>query len=299
MRRLAVAAAAAVVLSTACRGSGAEVHAAQVLSGPQLWTPASLSTSQYEASAAFTPDGRELFYVQADRAFDNYRLRQSHCADGHWTPPREPAFAAPEGVHDADPFVTPDGARLYFVSTRHRFSEVGNEDFDIFEVMRGTDGSWGAPRRLPEPVNSHGSELLPRMDRTGALYFGSSRPGGKGGSDIYRATDDGNGDWTVVNVLDVNTAASEFEADISADGRRLAVVSDREVRSRIYLYRSEGGSWHQEGRVRAHDNVFQVGPRFSPDGGRLLFSQDDGANSGEIFLIDIASDPDHSWPPAC
>jgi len=253
----------------------------------------------YEASPAFSADGKELFYMQADRAFSQYRLREVRCVDGAWTVPREPGFAAPAGMHDADPFVTPDGNRLLFVSTRHRFHEVGNEDFDIFEVARLADGGWGTPHRLPAPVNSPASELLPRMDDLGNLYFGSSRAGGKGGSDIYRASASGDA-WTIENVAAVNTPANEYEADVSPDGRRLAVVSDRAVRSRIFLYwHDDSGSWIPQGRVQAREEVFQVGPRFSPDGRRLLFAQDAGDSSGEIFVVDIAEDPDRAWPPAC
>lgn len=265
---------------------------------PARWTPSALSTSLYEASPTFTGDGRELFFMQADRDFTRYRLRETRCVEGRWPPPREPSFASPEGVHDADPSISPDGTRLYFVSTRHRYQEVGNEDFDIFEVARRPDGTWEPPQRLPEPVNSPASELLPREDRHGNLYFGSSRPGGRGGSDIYRAERRGHS-WTVTRVDSVNSAANEYEADISADGMQLAVVSDREVRSRIYLYRKAGGAWRPAGRVRARDDVFQVGPLFSPDGRRLLFAQNAGADSGEIFLVDIAEGADPSWPYEC
>lgn len=38
------------------------------------WTPPELSTDQYESSPTFTPDGREMFFMLADRNFDNYRV---------------------------------------------------------------------------------------------------------------------------------------------------------------------------------------------------------------------------------
>lgn len=225
---------------------------------------------------------------------------ESACVDGEWAPPWEPGFASATGMHDGDPFLTADGRTLYFISTRHRFGEVGNGDFDIFATTRGeNDGAWTSPHRLPEPVNSTASELLPSMDRSGVLYFGSSRPGGRGGSDIYRATRAPDGRWQVEAVDEVNTAANEYEAEVSADGNTLVVVSDRDVRSRLYVYRLEGRRWVEERRIEARDDVFQVGPRLSPDGRRLLFAQADGAASGELFLVDIADDPDPRWPPDC
>lgn len=266
---------------------------------PSQWTPSTWSTADYEATPAFSPDGRRAVFMRADPGFGRYRLLESECIAGRWTPPRELPIASSAAMHDADPFVTPDGRELWFVSTRHRYDEVGNDDFDIFVSTRGADGHWEEPQRLPEPVNSPASELLPSLDGSGALYFGSSRPGGRGGSDIYRATRGTDGAWTVTAVDAVNTAANEFEAEVSLDGSGLVVVSDREIRSRLYVYRRAGETWIEEGRIQAHDDVFQVGPRFSPDGHRLLFAQADGEASGELFLIDLDPGADARWPPAC
>lgn len=193
------------------------------------WTPDAWSTGQYETTPTFSGDGALAVFMRADRAFRRYRLMESRCVDGRWTRPREPAFSADTAMHDGDPFLAPDGKSLYFISTRHRFAEAGNDDFDIYVVARDGDGNWGTPQRLPEPVNSDSSELLPSVDRAGHLYFGSDRPGGHGGTDIYRAVRDAAGEWHVANVASVNTPANDFEADVSRDGSQLAVVSDRDV----------------------------------------------------------------------
>lgn len=266
---------------------------------PMRWTPAGISTPAYESSAVFSPEGRDMYFMRADQGFDHYRILHSRCGPNGWSEPVEPSFSSAAGIDDADPFVTDDGSRLLFVSTRHRHGEIGNEDFDIFVVDRDTDGDWGEARRLPEPVNSRHSELLPRMDRDGVLYFGSSRPGGRGGADIHAAVQSVTGEWMVTRVTDVNTTAEEYEADISGDGQQLAVVSDRDGKSRVHLYERQAGRWIPTGRVKAREDVFQVGPRWSPDGRQLMFSQDAGVDSGEIFLVQTAPNPDLRWPPAC
>lgn len=266
-------------------------------SQPIRWTPPSISTDRYESSAVFTPDGREIFFVTADRNFRGWRILRARCEPKGWSAPSSPAFAGPAGAIEADPFVTADGKRLYFVSSRHN---PAAEDFDIWFVDRARNGRWGQPQRLPAPVNTAASELLPRVDRFGRLYFGSNRPGGHGQSDIYVATQNTRGRWSVRNVgPPVSTIANEYEAEVSRDGRAMVVVADHGDRSHLYLYRAIAGRWIAQGRVPANPKVFQVGPLLSPRGERLLFSQADGSRSGEIFLIDLVPNASEAWPPRC
>lgn len=261
------------------------------------WTPPTLSTPAYEASPTFSPDGRTMYFLASDPRFATYQIARSRCVDGRWTKAEPAPFSAPLPTWDADPFVTPDGKRLYFISTRH---DPKAEDFDIWYVDRAPDGGWGPPQRMPEPVNTRNSELLPRTDAAGRLYFGSDRPGGHGQGDIYVAEQDSAGRWSVRNAgPPVSSAHFEYEAEISQDGRTLVVVADRGDRSHLYRYELRDGRWVEIGKVPAKDDVFQVGPLLSPKGDRLLFAQADGENSGEMFLVDLSPEPDRSWPPRC
>jgi hypothetical protein len=204
-------------------------------------------------------------------------------------------FAAPPPAIEADPGITPDGRRLYYSSTRH--APTG-DDFDIWYVDRVGDG-WGPPQRLPAPVNSPASELLPRVDASGHLYFGSSRDGGHGAGDIYVATQN-EGQWHVANVgAPVSTAAFEYEAEISRDGRTMVVVADRGDKSHLYHFEKTGDGWVERGRIPTRSDVFQVGPLLSPHARRLLFAQADPQRSGEMYIIDLAPQADDAWPPKC
>lgn len=262
---------------------------------PQLWTPAAITTDGYESSPTFTPDGREMFFVSADRQFRNYRILRSLCEGGTWSTPEPIAFGLPLPIIEADPHVTRDGQRLYFISSRQA---PEREDFDIWFVEKTDNGAWGEPQRLPEPVNSPAAEIMPRVTGDGTLYFGSDRPGGFGGNDIYAATQGRNGRWTVVNVgPPVSTATDDYEAEISIDGRTLILVSDRGDKSHLYRFVKRSGEWVETGRIPAAADVFQVGPLLSPTADRLLFAQAFPERSGEIFLLDLKDDPDRSWPP--
>lgn len=289
---LRIAFACLLLGAVAC--SGPRARDAGGASHPLRWTPPELSTDQYESSPTLSPDGRELFFFRADRQFDNYRLLHSHCENGRWTPPREPGFAAAPGVLETDPAFSPDGRRLYYGTARHN-----GQDLDIWQVERRADGTWSAPQRLPEPVNSPHTELLPREQPDGRLLFGSDRPGGAGGRDLYFATPL-DGQWQVQALpAPINGPGDEYEADLSRDGRVMVVVANRGQRSHLYVYDRVGAHWRERGQVPARADVFQVGPLLSPDGKRLLFAQDQGRDSGEWFLVDLETGADRSWPPAC
>ncbi len=263
---------------------------------PRHWTPPAIASDRYESTPTFSPDGREVYFMRAGRDFGGYRLLRSRCSPHGWSAPTEPSFAGPPAALEGDPFITADGQRIFFISSRH---DPKREDLDIWFAKRTADGGWSAPQRLPAPVNSPQAELLPRMDSQGRLYFGSSRPGGHGQGDIYIAVETPKG-WRVGNAgPPISTAANEYEAEVSRDGRQLVVVADRGDRSHLYHYVRREGRWIEQGRVRADDGVFQVGPLLSPDGKRLLFAQADRKRSGEWFLTDLEADADPAWPPRC
>jgi Tol biopolymer transport system component len=240
-----------------------------------------------------------MYFFRADKAFSTYWLLVSRCENGAWTKPIAPSFASEPKILEADPFVTPDGKRLYFVSARS--TPAGREpDLDIWYVERTSDGKWSNARQLPEPVKSPGAELLPRALPDGRLIFGSNRPGGFGQGDIYIATPHSNGTWTVKNFgPPISTTAYEYEAEISQSGDTLVLVADRGDRSHLYRFTLEDGLWIELGEIPARPEVFQVGPLLSPTGDRLLFAQAIPEASGEFFRLDLNPNPDRRWPPEC
>lgn len=189
---------------------------------------------------------------------------------------------------------------LYYVSARPAPGEApaADVDLDIWFVQRDRAGRWGVPQRLPEPVNSPATELLPRLDDRGRLCFGSDLAGGFGGRDIYVATQAGDGPRHVANAgAPISSAAYEYEASPSGDGLQLVVVADRGDRSHHYQWRGE--RWVERGRVATRDDVFQAGPLLSSRGDRVLFAQADGGQSGELFVANLRPDASREWPPTC
>lgn len=103
------------------------------------------------------------------------------------------AAGAPELVpglntaaNDSRPNVRRDGLEIFFDS--NRAGTLGGPD--IWSATRAsTDDAWSTPFDLGPLVNSAAADTRPSLswDAT-TLYFGSTRPGGEGDSDLYVTT---------------------------------------------------------------------------------------------------------------
>lgn len=204
-------------LASLARGEGcdeARAFAPEVLSGPSE-----------EWRVSFTPDGETAFFGVSEEFFPIEReatLMMMRRVDGAWTAPEVAPFS---GVYsDIDPFVAPDGGRIYFSSIRPVDGQP-REDADLWMVERDAAG-WGEPVHLGPAVNSPADELYPSVTADGALYFGSDRDAATRGWDIFRAEvrEGGFGPAEAVAGA-VNTEVWEFNPWVSADGQVLVFTS--------------------------------------------------------------------------
>jgi hypothetical protein len=87
---------------------------------------------------------------------------------------------------DVMPTIREDGLEMFLTSNR----TGGLGSADIWTAVRGsTSEPWSAPRLVAGPVNSTSGEQRGSTIGDGTeLYFFSGRPGGTGGTDLYRAT---------------------------------------------------------------------------------------------------------------
>jgi Tol biopolymer transport system component len=247
------------------------------------------------------PATSTLYFVRSNPSFSGWRIMSSRCRGGRWSEPSPVGFAG-DGV-EADPFITRDGLSLYFISTRSE-NGVRQRELDIWRVdRRRRSDPWGSPQRLPEPINSPGAEWFPRPAVDGWLYFGSNRPGGRGGTDIYRARRE-QGAWRVENLGEaVNGPGDEYEAEISPDGRQMLLMADGD----LFLLTRNGEGWTGRRKLDAQVNTsaLEVGPTFAPDGRSFLFARDMGAAgpsggaSGELMLASMAAGGMRAWRPPC
>ncbi|MCS7076290.1 MAG: OmpA family protein [Bacteroidia bacterium] len=114
-----------------------------------------------------------------------------------------------------------DGKSVYYVIC----DKIG---CDIF-VSDYVNKQWSEPRRLNENINTRYWESTPCISADGnTLYFTSSRPGGKGGYDIWKSTKTPDGDWGPAENLgdSINTPYKEISPFIHPDGKTLYFASE-------------------------------------------------------------------------
>jgi hypothetical protein len=95
---------------------------------------------------------------------------------------------------DGCPSQSANGRRLYMASTR----PGGAGGIDLWVAHRAsTSDPWGAPKNLAMPVNTTADDFCPTPVRGEGLFFVSTREGGCGGADIFRARRNDAGEWRV------------------------------------------------------------------------------------------------------
>jgi Tol biopolymer transport system component len=107
-------------------------------------------------------------------------LSAAHFSD--WTAPLNLGPTVNSSAADFAPHVSKDGRSLYFASTRPGY---GGEDLWVSQ-RAGDDEPWGTPVNLGQVINTASNQRSPALSRDGHwLFFGSDRPGGVGGLDIW------------------------------------------------------------------------------------------------------------------
>jgi len=242
---------------------------------PELLAPGIISTSNGERDAAFTPDYSEFYYTLWTGAFGV--ILQIHQIEGGWSEPETAPFSG--RFSDLEPFVTPDGSRLFFASNRP-VDEAGNvKDYDIWFVER-QGGSWGQPIPLGPAVNTPANEFYPSLDREDNLYFTAAYEHSIGGEDIWMSRPEEDGFGAPENVgPGVNTEKDEFNSVISPDGSFLAFSSfgreDGLGGGDLYIsFRDETGALATALNAGADINSASLdfSPALTPDGRTFIFS---------------------------
>jgi len=134
--------------------------------------------------------------------------------------------------HESTAVFTKDGSTVYFTRNNYTNNDLERDSQGVnrLKLYRGTlrDDSW---KIIELPFNSHEYSVAhPALSvDESTLYFASDMPGGKGLSDLYKVSINGDDYGTPVNLGDgINTEGRETFPFISADNK-LYFASDGHV----------------------------------------------------------------------
>ncbi len=251
----------------------------QPLPGPDpvLFAPGVVSTGMFTRDVAISPDGKEIYFCVAIGNYTYSTILFTREVDGRWTPPEIVPFSGGPGVIDFEPAFSPDGERLYFLSSRPDGEEpVGDQD--IWFVERTGEG-WGAPVNLGEPVNTDGGEFFPSLTGDGTLYFTHNDPGSQL-NQIFRSRQvEGTFQEPELLPEQVNCGANRYNAFIAPDESYMIVpavgMEDAYDGVDYYLvFRDSLDRWSEPVNMGAAvnaDNARGWSPFVSPDGKYFFF----------------------------
>ncbi|WP_242135495.1 TolB family protein [Aestuariivivens marinum] len=132
-----------------------------------------------------------------------------------------PQIASFSGKYfDLEPCFSPDGLKLYFVSTRSLTSDSNKpKDFDIWYVERQSlNANWSEPKNMGSPINTEHGEFYPSIALNGNFYFTRDDTNIKRKDDIYFSKYN-NSQYAEPKALSasINSEGYEYNAFIAPD----------------------------------------------------------------------------------
>jgi len=195
----------------------AEMNKGKILEVQQL--DGQVNSDRWDSQPSINCDGQALYFV-SDREggqggtdiWVSYKRE-----DGNWGEAYNLGPTVNSPRDEEAPFIADDGITLYFASNGH----AGFGDQDIFFVKRKSDGTWGTPKNIGQPINSPFRELSFFINARGNKgYIASNREGGFGGLDIYEFA---------------LPAVKDFEEVAYVQGRVIDALTNEGIQTKVHI----------------------------------------------------------------
>lgn len=230
---------------------------------PQAFLQEGITVPNDESTPTFTADGKTLYLC------NNMKICVSKWENGKWTSPQLISFSGQ--FMDWDPFLSPDGKRLIFVSNRPvPGAPAGQKNNHLWYVDLLANGVWSDVHHLEEPVNVNGVVAYgPSLTRLGTVSFCSRNRDGNKGMGGYWAKWAGD-HYEKPQQLKLNGDSDIYDPFISADERYLIFASGGD----LYISYRKGENWSQGQKLgpQVNDGGQNGSPYVSPDGKTLYYS---------------------------
>ena len=167
---------------------------------------------------AVSANGSEIYFSLQGYQGELSTIVRVDYNNGKYSKPEAASFSG--RYHDLEPFLSPDGLRLYFSSDRP-LDNLGSElkDYDIWYVERKNLGDkWSNAINVGAPINTKDNEFYPSITTSNNLYFTCDGMMSKGKDDIFMSEyKNGKYDMPVSLSDSINSIGYEFNAYVSPD----------------------------------------------------------------------------------
>jgi hypothetical protein len=236
---------------------------------PQVFAPGIFSTPYSEWSISFSPDGQTAY---SSLGAIYWTIICAKKENGVWQKPQVVPFSG--RFRDTDPFITHDGKRIVFISSRPTADMPQDKPQKVMHIWYADQlpgGSWGTPHHLDSMVNVPGvGNYAPSVSAKGTLFYCSRRKGLTGMQSFY---DEWLGDhYGPAKQLLIKGAAEIQDPFIAPDESYVVFLNG----ATIMISFKKDGQWTEAENIGAqvNDGSGNSSPSVSPDGKWLFYSSD-------------------------
>ncbi|MDQ2179087.1 hypothetical protein [Marinifilum sp. D714] len=245
----------------------------------RLFAPNFVSSHLHERDFTMSPDGKEIYYTIRNGA--DYYITTSKMVNDVWTEPEFASFSGNPAYKDLEPFITRDGKKLFFMSTRPPKGKEQKDGwfYQNIWVMDKTTEGWSEPYELEGPINTDSGQYYPTLTNDGTIYY--THEESKNVQVIYRSKlIDGKYQTPKRLPKEVNPTNMQYNSLIAPDESYIIVCTLIEGnsigRADYYISFNLGNdNWTplmNMGNKVNFPNTFALSPSLSPDGKYFIFS---------------------------
>jgi len=226
---------------------------------PKLFAPDIVSSAIVDdnhSSLTISPDGKEIYWNMRNKIWmtklDNER----------WTEPAIISFCKNDSYMYDNPFITTDGKKMFFTSTRS--GSVSSEKENIWYLERTSSG-WSEPKPVSPEINAMMLHWSISVSKAGTLYWGGRGEDSHGRGDIYYSKLVNGGYTKPVNMGPViNSKDDETCPYIAPDESYIIFTRFGSEAENFYTScRDKLGQWQPP--LKIHEELEGVSPRVSLD----------------------------------
>ncbi|MEO6839013.1 MAG: hypothetical protein ABI185_11550 [Ginsengibacter sp.] len=234
---------------------------------PKVFAPGIISTPYTEWSTSFSPDGRTVYSSQGAIY---WTIIFSKMSNGQWTKPHVANFSG--RFRDTDPFISPDGKRIFFISSRPLENGPQDKPQRVMHVWFAdlvNGDTWGKPHHLDSIINLNGiNNYSPSVSKYGTLFYCSRRKDLIGMQTFYSTWSDGH--YNTPKQLAINGVSEIQDPFIAPDESFLIFLSGND----IYISFKQNNLWSAAENLGpvVNNGDGNSSPCVSPDGKMLYYT---------------------------